>query len=177
MRVLVVYESMFGNTQEIAKAIAEGLTPHAQVALVEVRDAATGDLALDVDLLVVGGPTHAMGLSRPGSRQSAVKQATDGVVSRRTGLREWLAAVDVPRKLPVAAFDTRFDKPPFLVGSAARGAAKRLRRSGCTLIAAPESFFVTATSGPLREGELERARRWGAAIGARLASALRKNVS
>jgi flavorubredoxin len=177
MHVLVVYESMFGNTQQIAGAVAEGLEPYARVELVEVSDAATGGLDRDVDLLVVGGPTHAMGLSRPGSRQSATQQAADGVVSGDTGLREWLAEIHLRRGLPVAAFDTRFDKPVLMVGSAARGAAKRLRRAGCALIGTPESFFVAASLGPLREGELERARRWGASIGAQVASTLRKNAS
>lgn len=168
MRVFMVYESMFGNTQKIAQAVADGLTPYAQVELVEVGDAA--GFPDDVDLVVVGGPTHAFGLSRPDSRRSAAKQATDPVVSRRIGLREWLAAFHPPRRLAAAVFDTRVHKPVWLAGSAARGAAKRLRRAGCTLIATPESFFVTGTTGPLSDGELERAGRWGASLGAQLGS-------
>lgn len=167
MRVLLVYESMFGNTQKIANSIAEGLLRYARVDLVEVGDASTGPLDGDIDLLIVGGPTHARGMSRPSSRASAVKQAKDGVISARTGLREWLEALQPPKATPAAAFDTRLDKPGWLVGSAARGAAKRLRRAGCELIVAPRSFVVTGGEGPPRDGELERARRWGAALGAR----------
>jgi hypothetical protein len=172
MRVLVVYESMFGNTREIATAVAEGLAPYARVDLVEVGDAETGDLDDDVDLLVVGGPTHALGMSRPGTRESVVKQAPDGVVSTRIGVREWLETAKTVKDAHAAAFDTRLDKPAWLIGSAARGIAKRLRRCGSRLIAAPESFVVTGSDGPLRDGEIERARRWGATLGAQRAATL-----
>lgn len=60
---LVVFESMFGNTAEVARAVARGLDDHAPTEVVEVG-AASARLAEDVDLVVVGGPTHAFGLSR-----------------------------------------------------------------------------------------------------------------
>ena len=60
-----------------------------------------------------------------------------------------------------AAFDTRAHKPALLVGSAAKGIARRLRERGYVLAAEPESFFVEGTPGPLEEGELERAAEWG----------------
>jgi flavodoxin len=60
-RALVVYESMFGNTEAIAHAIAEGLSPHLSVELVEVSAAPI--TLRDVDLLVTGAPTHAFGLT------------------------------------------------------------------------------------------------------------------
>jgi hypothetical protein len=60
-----------------------------------------------------------------------------------------------------AAFDTRIDRSPALVGSAARGIARRLRHRGYELAAEPESFFVDDAEGPLAEGELDRARAWG----------------
>ena len=71
---LVVYESMFGNTQTIAVAVADGLSVRMTVDLVEVG-AAPSAVAADVDLLVVGGPTHAFGMTRPNTRQDAAKQA------------------------------------------------------------------------------------------------------
>jgi dienelactone hydrolase len=61
----------------------------------------------------------------------------------------------------VAAFDTRANKPVLLVGSAARGIARRLRDRGYRLAIEPQSFFVEGTPGPLEEGELERASEWG----------------
>jgi len=164
MRTLVVFESMFGNTQEIATAVAEGLSSHLSVDVVEVGAASTviGD---DVEFLVVGGPTHAFGLSRPGTRQSAAQQAGEHLVSAGLGLREWLAAVHGGSgRVAAAAFDTRVKKPG-LPGSAARAAGKRLSRLGCRLIARPASFYVAGTPGPLLPGERERARTWGEKLG------------
>src|SRR5215204_1687443 len=92
MRARVVYESMFGNTQAIAQAVADGLAERMSVDVEEVGSAAT-DVAGDVDLLVVGGPTHAFGMSRERTRESAAVQAAGEVVSAGEGLREWLGAV------------------------------------------------------------------------------------
>jgi hypothetical protein len=159
MRALVVFESMFGNTQAIANAVADGLASRVSVEVVEVG-VAPGVLGDDLGLLVVGGPTHAFGLSRPDTRRSAAQQADRPVVSAGIGLREWLAAVHPPASVAAVAFDTRVDKP-WLRGSAARSAQKRLRRRGFRIAGAAKSFYVTGTTGPLVEAELERARRWG----------------
>jgi flavodoxin len=155
---------MFGNTRTIAEAIASSLAGYGQTELVEVSEAVT-ELDSDVDLLVVGGPTHAHGMSHKSTRDNAAKQVKEGIVSGRIGLREWLPQVKMPDSVPVATFDTRFDKPRWFTGSAARGAAKRLRRRGHRMLAPPESFYVTATTGPLAEGETERAHRWGDNLG------------
>jgi Flavodoxin len=165
MRAFVVYESMFGNTRQIAEAVADGLAVSAQVDAVQVSSAPT-ELEDDLDLLVVGGPTHAHGMSRPGTRQAAADQATGTVAPSRTGLRDWLESIRPRPGLAAATFDTRLDKPRWLTGSAALGAAKRLQRSGCRLAAPPESFYVLGTTGPVQDGELDRAYDWGLALGA-----------
>jgi hypothetical protein len=165
MRALVAYESMFGNTQAIADAIVQGLSGRMRVEALEVGVAPTA-IDDDVVLLVVGGPTHAFGLSRPRTRQDAARQATAGLVSRGPGLREWLTSLKAPAGVAAAAFDTRISKPR-LPGSAARAAEKRLRRLGLRMVAPAESFYVEGTSGPLLEGEQERARRWGESVGSR----------
>src|SRR6266508_4456720 len=123
----------------------------------------------DVDLVVVGGPTHAFGMSRPGTRQDAARQAERPLVSAGSGLRDWLETVrgGSPR-VAAAAFDTRIDRPR-LPGSAARAAERRLRRLGFRIAAQPASFYVTGTPGPLVAGEPERARRWGEELGALVA--------
>jgi hypothetical protein len=163
MRAIVLYESMFGNTQQVARAIADGLSERLSVEVIEVGSAPER-LAADVGLLVAGAPTHAFGMSRPHSRESAAQQTTDSLVSKGDGLREWLASVERPAQ-PVAAatFDTRIAKPK-LPGSAARAAARRLHGLGFTLIADPASFYVTGGQGPLSEGELDHARQWGATL-------------
>lgn len=159
MRALVVFESMFGNTETIARAVAAGLSPYLDVTVVEVG-AAPLSVPGDVDFLIVGGPTHAFGMTRPDSRRSAAQQAGGSTVSRGDGIREWISSVELVRRdMPVATFDTRVDKPR-VPGSAARGAARRLRRRGARLIAEPQSFHVTGTPGPLLHGEADRARTW-----------------
>lgn len=164
MRALVVYESMLGNTEEIAQVIAEGLAADMAVTVLEVGDAPT---APTVDLLVVGAPTHAFGLSRPATRSAAAAEAARigrALVSRRFGIREWLAALRPEGVRMAAAFDTRVRKPR-LPGSAARAALRRLRRLGIRRTEPAVSFYVETTVGPLSAGERERARRWAEALG------------
>ncbi len=174
MTALVVYESMFGNTRAVALAIADGLSLHHDVTVEEVGRAPER-LDDDVDLLVVGGPTHALGMSRPETRADAAAQAgtTPTVTPVETGLREWLAGLQSPSPTTVvAAFDTRVARPR-APGSAARRAERRLRRLGYRTIRPAASFWVTGTRGPLADGELERARRWGAALGEEVAAGQR----
>jgi Flavodoxin len=162
MRAVIVYESMFGNTETVARAIGQGLEPFADVRVVEVGEVPA---ELDgVDLLVVGGPTHAFGMSRASTRQDAERQADGPVVSRRQGIREWLPALPPSAGVAAAAFDTRVAKVRRLPGSAARGAAKLLRRHRYAMVAPPESFYVDDVTGPLLQGELDRARVWGSTL-------------
>jgi hypothetical protein len=158
MRALVVYESMFGNTREVAEAIAEGIGEEALIAEVGRRPSVDPD----IDLVVVGGPTHALGLTRDSTRASARGQAEGGrVVSEGIGVREWLDGLPRPTApVDAAAFDTRV-APVRVPGSAARGIARRLRRKGLHPVADPQTFWVTGTPGPLAKGERERARAWG----------------
>ncbi|MFB9385591.1 flavodoxin family protein [Pseudonocardia petroleophila] len=165
MDALVVVESMFGNTRRIAEAVALGLGDRVHARVLEVGDPEAARAAAVADLLVVGGPTHAFGMSRPATRRSAAEQGAPAV---EVGLREWLA--DLAPAGPgrtAAAFDTRADRPR-LPGSAASAAARRLRRSGYAVVARPASFRVTGTTGPLVAGEEERARVWGVNLVARL---------
>jgi len=171
MRALVVYESMFGNTEAIARAIAEGLAAGATVEVVEVS-AAPPSIPAGVDLLVVGGPTHAHGMSKPESRADSARRAGDRLVSRGRGIREWLEALSSgPAPVAAATFDTRIKGPGILWGSAAKGADKLLRGVGMRVVAGPESFLVDGPTGPLFdrlvEGEADRARRWGATLPAK----------
>jgi hypothetical protein len=166
MRALIVYESMYGNTRAIAEAIAEGWGDGAEFRHVRNAGVPSGDL----DLLVVGGPTHIHGMSTSLSRQMTIKGAKeDGHVEIEPdavdapGLRDWLR--DLPQRPDgaAAAFDTRIDRSPAMTGSAARGIATRLRHHGYE-VEWSESFFVDDSEGPLAEGDLERARGWGATL-------------
>lgn len=159
MLALVVYESMFGNTAAVAESISKGLAPSMEVELVEVANAPAA-VSGDVDLLVVGAPTHGFSLSRPQTRAEAHKQGgTRG--EQATGIREWLTALRLERVPGFATFDTRVRKVRHLPGSAARKAARLGRSRGLRNPVAQNSFWVLDTSGPLAEGELARARDWG----------------
>lgn len=156
---MVVYESMFGSTREVATAIAEGLRTAMSVSLLEVSSAPT-TLPSGLDLLVAAGPTHAFGLSRPSTRAAAADQAERPLVSQGWGLREWLAELAPAFSCSAAAVDTR-SGPHHLPGSAARGMENRLRHLGYRIVTAPESFWVPNDQGQLIEGERERAHQWG----------------
>ena len=167
MKAIVVYESMFGNTERVASAIADGLRRTVDTDLVEIGSI-RADAAGRVDLLVVGGPTQGFSLSRKASKGTAAK-VPPGREFAGGGLREWIEALPDTRHVEFVAFDTRFRKPWWLTGSAARAVASRLRRKGYGQIAPPESFFVTHAAGPLFDGEAARAKAWGGALGERFA--------
>lgn len=168
MRALVIYESMFGNTQQVANAVGEGLASILPTDVVEVGYAEAA-VPLDVSLLVVGGPTHAFGMSRPRTRADAASQAKTALVSGRIGVREWLSALESPAHPTLAAsFDTHMDRPHLIakMGSAAAPIERQLHKLGFSNIADPQHFWVEDTLGPLREGQFERARQWGELLAA-----------
>ncbi|WP_206673667.1 DUF3267 domain-containing protein [Pseudactinotalea terrae] len=141
MDVTIVYESAWGNTKAVAEAVAAGAATRAgvDVTVLDVDAAPQAD-TLDTQLLVVGAPTHAFGLSRPQTREDAARR---GGHASDSGLREWIeAAAEI--QSPVAAFDTHV-RHPNLPGAASKKAAKLLRRHGATLLVEPESFYVEGT--------------------------------
>ena len=174
MRALIVYESMYGNTRLIAEAIGRGLAP-TEVILVPAAQAAGVDLT-QIDLLVVGGPTHVHGLSRPSTRQGAIDAA---VTPKHTlhleadaagsGVREWLTSLP-ERSGSAAAFDTRQEGPILLTGHAAKSIGVHLLKAGGDLLADPESFLVTRSTA-LVPGEVRRAEAWGTMLGRALEAA------
>lgn len=160
MNTLVVYESMWGNTRAVAEAVAERLGE--EVTLVDVADA-PGRLPADLDLLVVGGPTHAFSMSRASTRRDAVGKGADSRDVER-GIREWLGTVVAAEPVDVATFDTRVGSVKHLPGSAAKAAGRDVRRHHLGQLVATASFFVDDMDGPLSDGELDRARAWGASL-------------
>lgn len=159
MKALVVYDSQWGNTERIARVIGGALGAEPDVLVLHVGQATAERLtAPGLDLLVVGSPTQGFRPTKP-----------------ITGLLEGLAG-DRLRGVKVAAFDTRFKADEvasrltrFVVrkgGYAAPRVAEQLEKAGGAAVAPPEGFFVVDKEGPLREGELERAAAWGAALAA-----------
>lgn len=155
MHALIVYDSVYGNTEWIAQAIAEGLKDRYSVRQVRVTEVDTGDLK-GADLLVVGGPTHR-------HRASPAMKDFLELLPRRS-----------LRGMAAVAFDTRYRMAPFFSGSAALEIVRQLRRAGASIADEPQSFFMepdAATDGRRRHdrellasGELERARTWASIL-------------
>ena len=167
MRALVVYESMYGNTAAIAAEIAAGLDDAgAAVTLRNVDDVTPADAA-STDVLVVGGPTHAHGMTRTATRKTALEDEANTYPdpTSGSGLRDLLAGLAPGDGRPAAAFDTRIDIPPILSGAASKGIDGELRKHGFGSVVPRQSFFVTKEN-TLVAGELERARRWGGEVAA-----------
>jgi hypothetical protein len=173
MDVVVVYESMFGNTRTVAADIAAGVRdadPGARVELVPVAQATPARVGTP-DLLVVGGPTHIMRMTSARTRHMGVeslsKPRKDGKQHQALqpdaagpGIREWLKALPRARAgSRAAAFDTRLAYP--MAGGAARPIAQQLRKHGYQPAGHAAGFVVTDAEGPLRDGERDRARAWG----------------
>ncbi len=144
MNTLILYDSQFGNTEKLATAMADKLAVYGSA---HVVPASAGLPDLDgIDLLLVGGPTQAHGVS-PTLRAVLDKlplQALQNVLT--------------------ATFDTRIPGMKLFTGSAADGIAHRLENKGAWLLQPHESFLVTGKEGPLVEGELERACNWALEI-------------
>jgi flavodoxin len=161
MSAIVVFDSLYGNTERLAEAIGDALESVGPVSVLSISDVPPDAVA---DLWVFGGPTQNHGMSRP--LATFVDHVHRGTL----------------RGVPVATFDTRYEQARLLTGSAAKSAASHLRRTGCRLIAPPESFFVERGPTPpeggnpnpssvhLAEGELKRARAWGVRLAAATAN-------
>lgn len=166
MRALVVYESHFGNTMDVAHAVLSGLRRKHQAEIIEVTSAPQ-DVARGFDLLVLGAPTHAFGLSRPESRLEAIEKGAQAQ-PEEIGVREWLDELVIePGACSFATFGTTVDKLRRVasLGTAAGKLERRLGRLGLKQLARCEQFWVAGIAGPLLAGEEERAREWGASLG------------
>ncbi len=155
MKAMVVYDSVHGNTEQVAHMIARTLGPAEEVETRQVSETGAG-LLMGLDILVVGAPTHAF-RPTPTTKEFLKKIPSGGLLGVR-----------------VAAFDTRISVEdtdsailPFMVklfGYAANPIGKALTKRGGELVAEPEGFYVEGKEGPLKEGELERAEAWARRI-------------
>ncbi len=168
MRAVVVFESMYGNTREVAEAIGSGLGSPGDVLVVPVSGA-NPELLEGIDLLVVGGPTHAHGMSRPATRHAAVDATAkaDNVLTVDAdaggpGLREWFDTFG-QLSMSGAAFDTRVALPVLVTGRASMRIRRELRHHGIEVVVPAESFVVDKANR-LEPGEQARARAWGAQL-------------
>ena len=151
MKALIVYDSVFGNTEKIAKAIGDSLADLQSTEVVKVSEAKLEQLQ-GTDLLIVGSPTRAF---------KPTKAIVDFLIQIPSN---GLKGIDV------AAFDTRVNTEDVnsrilngfvkIFGYAAKPIADKLQKKGGNLVIPPEGFLVKDNEGPLKEGELERAAKW-----------------
>jgi len=156
MEAIVIYESVWGNTAAVARAIAEGIGDGTQA---YPTDAVPPDRLASADLIVAGSPVFAFSLPSEGARERILRSETDGPLPdlSHPSLRSWLDNLPMGHGL-AAAFETRIWWSP-------RGATgtieKKLAKAGYARLVNAEKFVVQDKYGPLREGELDRARAWG----------------
>jgi hypothetical protein len=166
MKALVVYESMFGDNQQVARAIAAGLAEAGVAAEAVEVGAAPTRIGADVDLLVVGSPNHAWSMPRTSTRRSAAEQADGPLVSQGIGVREWLGSAVLPPGVRTAAYDTRGSRPKAVVAMdhASASIERHLTKLGGARLAPEEHFRVLDVKGPLEPGEEDRAYDWGVTL-------------
>ena len=149
-RIVIVYDSAYGNTAEVAGAVTEALDGSGVIRTQLASEVST-DVIRSADLLIVGSPTQG---GRPTkSLQDALDRLPEDALS----------------DVFVAAFDTRFSTKTHgvrlrllmnTIGFAAEKIASQLRAKGGSVVAPPAGFIVEDKPGPLAPGELERARSW-----------------
>ena len=141
MKVLVVYDSKWGNTESIAKAVAAGIGKNAKPIKVDDLETIRKET---MDLLIIGSPVIG------GKPTKLIQEYIKGIPQT------------LNKKVRVAAFDTRMTtKFAQKLGFAAVRIADELQNQGNILISEPMGFVVIGQKGPLAEGELERASKWG----------------
>jgi flavodoxin I len=152
MRAIVVFDSLYGNTEKIAQVIGKIIAEQGEVQVIRV-----GEMRLEqlkgIELLTIGSPTQQF------KSTAAMKNFLNSIP--KNGLIG----------VKVAAFDTRLtlaeiEKSPALsffekiFGYATERIAKSLKAKGGVLVLPGEGFYVEGMKGPLMPGEQERAENW-----------------
>ena len=164
MKTVVVYESHWGNTAAVARAIAEGIGPDAKAL---TTDEATGATIAEADLIVAGAPVMALRLPTDQALSNMAEAHHEPAPDvSHPSMRDWLG--ELPRgNGHGAAFETRLRWSP---GGATGAIERGLEDAGYRRLASGRKFVVTGGKGPLREGEIEAARAWGAELARTLAT-------
>ena len=161
MHAIVVYESFWGNTAAVARAIADGLGPGAEAM---TTDQARPELVADADLLVVGAPVLGFRLPTDDVRAGLLREsgAPTPADTSHPSMRSWLDGLPTGHAR-VAAFETRFRFSP---GGSIGTITDELEQAGYRPLTKGQKFLVTGKYGPLKTGELDKARKWGAELAA-----------
>lgn len=151
MKTLIVYDSFFGNTRQIAETIYNALDSKDNVRITQASDVEPGQLA-GLEFLIVGSPT------RKFKPTEAITKFLNNIPANSL------------KEVKVLAFDTRISTKDInsrvlntfvkIFGYAAEPIGDKLKQEGGELLLPPEGFIVKDSEGPLKEGELERAANW-----------------
>jgi flavodoxin len=146
MKAIIIYDSAYGNTEQIARSIASAIGSPQETSIFRAGEVDAEKIKA-AELLIVGAPTNG---GRPTqTMQNFLNQLNDKSL----------------QGVKVAAFDTRMtSRLVGIFGYAAGKIADVLQKKGGSLVIAPEGFFVKASKGPLQEGELEKAAAWAKKI-------------
>lgn len=172
MQAVVVYESHWGNTKAVADAIADGL---GRDSVTLTTDQASPSVLAGVDLIVAGAPVLGFNLPTEGMVQglSAQDDAPTPPDTMSTPLRTWLTGLRHGQGAH-AAFETRIRWSP---GGATGTISRALEAAGYRRVSDPHKFVVKGKYGPLRAGELDRARAWGAELAAAMRDGVRQETT
>ena len=166
MKAIVVYESYWGNTASVARAIAEGLGEGARSM---TTDEATEEALAGVGLIVAGSPIIAFQLPSEKTRRDMAakpdKKAPSPPDLSHPSIRSWLVTLSQAgasgqgaAAVRAAAFETGFKLSP---GGSAGKILRMLGEKGYMPVAKKQRFLVKASYGPMKDGELDRAKAWG----------------
>jgi flavodoxin len=155
MRALVIYDSVFGNTEKIALSIKEALSSILDVEAYKVNNVKTEYLK-DLDYIIVGSPTRAF---------KPTKETTEFLNEiQKNGLKDTKIVGFYTRMDPKEVGSAILKLFALFFGYAAKPIAEKLIKKGGPQIMPPEGFFVEGREGPLRDGEIEKAKEWAEEI-------------
>ncbi len=141
-KALVVYDSVYGNTEKIAKALAKGLGDGGVTADCVRVDVVKLDGLSSYDFLVLGGPTHSMGVSKPMGTFLEQLKSVEGFSGKKA-----------------FAFDTKYKS--MFAGSAGAKIEGKLKSLGLSIVKPHASAIVKGKEGPLEEGAEETFKQLG----------------
>lgn len=151
MNMLIVYDSQFGNTKTLAEVMAQEAKLHAQQVTLKNADNVGLEDLKQKDLFIFGSPTQG------GRAKQSLQTFLDMIPQEEIEGKKF------------AVFDTRFLEHDVnfvlkllikIIGYAAPKMSILLRSKGGKEVISPEGFAITGKEGPLKEGEIERARKW-----------------
>lgn len=163
MKALIIYDSAFGNTEQIAQAVGGAIGSPDDVKVLRVGDVKPDHL-VGINLLILGSPTQRFRpLPSISNMLNGIPQ--NSLVSVKVAAFDTRLTIEEINKTPVLAFFVRLSGDS---AYAAKHIAIQLKKKGGQLIVPPEGFFVEGMEGPLVEGELERAKEWAKQISAKI---------